>query len=116
MRKRPLPVTIVAWLLIVAGVLNFAFHFAPILPPHPFQPENLWILLLELLAIVFGAFMLRGRNWARWLALAWVAFHVYVAFLHSLSEALIHALIFLLIAYVLFRPESRAWFRPRPTP
>ena len=114
MIKRPLAVTIVAWLLIVAGALSFAAHLAPILPPHPFQQENVWILLLELLAVVLGAFLLRGRNWARWLALAWVAFHVYVGFLDSLSEGLIHGLFFLLIAYILFRPEARSWFRQRP--
>ena len=32
--------------------------------------------LTELLAMVSGAFMLRGHNWARWLALAWIIFHV----------------------------------------
>jgi hypothetical protein len=57
--------------------------------------------------------MLRGNNWARWLALAWIAFHVVVSFFHSLQEVVVHSLLFMLIAYFLFSPEARAYFRHR---
>ena len=48
-----------------------AYHFSELR-----QPEGVWVGLTELLAILSGVFMLRGQNWARWLALAWIAFHV----------------------------------------
>ncbi len=38
--------------------------------------------------------MLRGSNWARWLALAWIAFHVFLSFLHSWQQVLVHCLFF----------------------
>jgi len=71
----------------------------------------IWIALVRLIAVVCGAFMLRGADWARWLALAWMAFHVVVGFLHSMREGAIHGLILVVIAYLLFRPEARAYFR-----
>ncbi len=57
--------------------------------------------------------MLRGSNWARWLALAWIAFRVFLSFLHSWQEVLVHCLLFVVIGYVLFSPEARAYFRHR---
>ena len=36
------------------------------------------------LAIVCGVFLLRGHNWARWLALAWIAFHVVLSAFHAI--------------------------------
>ena len=33
--------------------------------------------------IVAGVFMLYGHNWARWLLVVWLAFHVIVGALHS---------------------------------
>ena len=55
--------------------------------------------------------MLRCRNSARWLALAWVAFHVIVGALHSVQQFAIHCLFCAVIAWFLFRPEARRYFR-----
>lgn len=111
MNKRPLAVTMVSWLFIAAGAIGLAYHLTEINPQQPLQAESFWILLLRLLAIVCGVFMLRAANWARWLALAWMAFHVLLSFSHSLHQVLVHGLLFVLIAYILFRPEARAYFR-----
>lgn len=113
--KRPLTVTMVCWLFIGAGAIGLAYHFTEINPQQPFQAESVWILLLRLLAIVCGVFMLRAANWARWLALAWMAFHVLLSFFHSLQQVLAHGLLLGLIAYLLFRPEARAYFQRRET-
>lgn len=110
MNKRPLTVTIIGWIFIAAGAIGLAHHFTEIKPHQPFQFENFWILLLRLVAIVSGVFMLRGSNWARWVAPAWIAFHVFLSFFHSLREVLVHGLLFVLISYVLFRPEARVYF------
>ena len=110
MNKRPLTVTIICWLFISTGAIGLAFHLTEINPRQPFQIENAWILLLRLMAIICGVFMLRGSNWARWLGLAWIGFHAYLSFFHSLKGVLVHGLLFVLIGYVLFRPEARAYF------
>ena len=39
------------------------------------QYDDALVELTELIAIVCGVFLLQGRNWARWLALAWIASH-----------------------------------------
>jgi hypothetical protein len=59
--------------------------------------------------------MLRRQNWARWLALAWMAFHVVVGALNSLQGALIHAVLLALIAGCLFNPEANRYFRGNQT-
>ncbi|WP_158749129.1 hypothetical protein [Acidobacterium sp. S8] len=114
MNKRPLIVTIVSWIFLVTGAISVVYHFMTFHLHQAFLGENA-LLSVRLLAIVCGAFMFMGRNWARWLALAWMAFHVALSFFHSLQEALVHSVIFLLIAYALFRPEARAYFRPAST-
>ncbi len=55
--------------------------------------------------------MLRGRNWARWLLLVWLAFHVILSAFHALFELVVHSLLFAVIAYSLFRPRVSAFFR-----
>ena len=102
--KRPVSVLILACLYLVVGIAGFALHF------HDFrQPDGLWIALTEALAIVAGAFMLRGQNWARWLALAWMAFHVIISF-GVVRQLIVHSLMLVLIAWLLFRPEARRYF------
>jgi hypothetical protein len=72
------------------GVMGIAYHLSDFSPKHPFEFENVWILLVRITAIVSGAFMLRGSNWARWLSLAWIAFHLILSFFHSLQEVVVH--------------------------
>jgi hypothetical protein len=70
-----------------------------------FKDYAVWIELTELLAILAGAFMLLDYNWARWLALAWMAFHVAISFpvLHQMA---VHSIIFAMIAWLLLRPDA----------
>jgi hypothetical protein len=74
--KPPWSVTIVACLYITVGVLGFAFHLREFLQRSTFHYDAVLIELTEFLAFLFGMFLLRGANWARWGALAWMAFHV----------------------------------------
>jgi hypothetical protein len=115
MNKRPVTVSIIGWLLVVVGTTGFIFHLYEVKPQHALQGGNVWIFVVELVAIVSGAFVLRGRNWARWLALAWIAFHVVFSFFNSWHQVAVHGLILLLFAYALFRPEANAYFRLRET-
>jgi hypothetical protein len=105
-RKRPFAVLVIACLYIAVGGIGFVAHF------HDFrQPEFLWIELTELLAVLAGIFMLRGHNWARWLAVAWMAFHVAISFPVPRQIA-VHSLFLAAIALLLFRPAARTYFRP----
>ena len=109
--KRPLSVTILGCLYIAVGTLGFAYHLNGIRAGGAFQDDIVWAEVVELLAIFAGAFMLRGHNWARWLALAWIAFHVVLSAFHALREFAIHALLCAVIAWFLFRPEAARYFR-----
>lgn len=111
MNKRPISVTIIGWLYLVMGVAGFAYHFTGLRVQHRFQSDILWVELIFLLAIASGAFMLRGQNWARWLAVAWMAFHVVLSIFHTLSELAIHSLLCAVLAYFLFRAAANRYFR-----
>jgi len=111
MNKRPIAITILASLYLTVGIAGFAVHLREPLARHAFQFDDALIELTELIAIACGVFMLQGRNWARWLALAWIAFHVVVSLFDSLQKAALHLLFFGLIVYCLFRPGSRAFFQ-----
>ena len=106
--KRPVCVTIVACLYLAVGVLGFAAHFRGLLGG---QQDAVWAELTELVAVVCGAFLLRGHNWARWLALAWILFHVILSVFHPVYELAIHALLCVAFAWILFRPDAGRYFR-----
>jgi hypothetical protein len=115
MIKRPLPVTILSCVLIAAGTLGLAYHLQDFKTGAPFQFDVLGVSLIRLIAIVAGVFMLRGANWARWLAIAWIAAHVVIAAFHSLQQLLIHCLVFTVFVFFLFRPAANEYFRARRT-
>jgi hypothetical protein len=73
-------------------------------------PDGIWIELTECVAIVCGVFLLRARNWARWLAIAWMAFHVAISF-GVLRQLALHGLFFILLVWFLFRPEASRFFQ-----
>jgi hypothetical protein len=109
--KRPISVTIIAALYLAVGAGGFAVHFRELLARHP---DAVGIELTELTAILCGVFILRGHNWARWLALAWIAFHVVLSAFHAFPEFAIHSLFCAVIAWFLFRPDAARYFRGAP--
>lgn len=116
MNKRPLPVTILAWVYIAMGTVGFVYHLPELQANNALQFDGVGIELVRILAVVAGVFMLRGHDWARWLALAWIAFHVVIGALHSLQQFAIHLLFCAVIAFFLFRPEANRYFRGAPSP
>ncbi len=109
--KRPVSVTILGWVYIAVGTVFFVSHFTEIVARPGFQLDDVWVEFVEFTAIIAGTFMLRGHNWARWLALTWIAFHVVLSAFHSLGEAAMHGLFCALIAWLLFRPAAARYFR-----
>lgn len=104
--KRPLPVLILSCLYIAVGTIGFIYHFSELIA---LQPDSILIELTELLGVIAGVFMLRGHNWARWLALAWIAFHVAISF-PVIRQVAIHSAIFAAIAWLLFRSDANRYF------
>ena len=59
---------------------------------------------------VGGALILRGVSWARWLLVAWMAWHVVLSLGHTPGELAVHALFLVLLLLVLFRRQASAYF------
>jgi hypothetical protein len=104
---RPLPVTLIACLYIVTGIAGSIAH---VLDLHRFESDVLWAVLVNAIALVSGVWMLRQQNWARWVAVAWIAFHVILSVFHSPRELIGHSVFLLAIAFFLFRPRANAYF------
>lgn len=106
--KRPVTVLIIASIYIAVGMLGFGYHLRELLT---LQKDSVWVELTELVALVCGVFLLRGQNWARWVAVAWVGLHVIVSVLNTFHGIVVHSVLFILIAWLLFRPEAARYFR-----
>lgn len=74
------------------------------------QREAIAMEVMEAAAIVVGICLLLRQGWARWLAVAWMAFHVVISF-PDVGKVIVHAVMCGLIGWALFRPASRGWFR-----
>jgi hypothetical protein len=107
----PISIIVIACLFFLAGAMGFAAHFHEL-----FQKDGLWVAVTEALAIVCGVFLLRGQNWARWLAVAWIAFHVVIAALNGWREAVLHGFFLVAITVLLFRADASQFFRRPRTP
>jgi hypothetical protein len=118
---RPRSVTVAAWLFIVVGAGGIAKDVLPLVAPgaaaafEALLAEG-WlglslIWLVRALAVVGGLYVLRRRNWARWLLAAWMVFHIVLSLFHSPLEAAAHVAIFSGLGYALFRPQASNYFR-----
>lgn len=108
MNKRPTSVIIVGCIFLATGILGSASHATHLKGPG--QYDALWALLISLVGIVCGVYLLRRSNWARWLAVAWLAFHVIIS-PHPWQAFLVHSALLAVFVYLLFRPAATAYFR-----
>lgn len=106
--KRPIAITIIACLYLAVNVAGIISHFHGLLAG---EQGSAWAEGTEFVGLVCGVFLLLGHNWARWLAVAWIFFHVILSAMHSWGEAVMHGLFCVAIAWILFRPESSRYFR-----
>jgi len=110
--KRPLPVTLIGYLFIAAGAMGIIYH-ASELKDIVSQPEIILVLVVRLLAILGGVFILRGANWARWLVVTWIVYHVALSFAHSTAELAMHVVITLFVLIALFNKNANRYFEIR---
>jgi hypothetical protein len=120
MTRRPISLTLTAWVFIVVGAGGILKDVLPLLGPGRaaalaalrFEgPAGLALIwFIRSLAVVGGIAVLWRRTWGRWLLAAWMVFHVVVSLFHSTAEAAAHVAIFAVLAYALFRPPAGAYF------
>lgn len=118
--QRSRSITVIAWIFIVTGTAGLLKDLWPLLSPNAaaqlakLKADGLADLgpawTSRVLAILGGIGLLRGYNWARWLLVVWMAFHIGLSALHSSDELLVHAAIFIPILYLLFRRSSTSFF------
>jgi uncharacterized membrane protein len=109
--KRPLPVTILGCVFIVAGLVGLVYH----LSEGPLDYRIGLVSIVRIIAVVGGVFLLMGHGWARWLMLAWLAFHVVVSAFHSLSESIAHVVLLMVAGYFLLGPPASKYFQAAPS-
>jgi len=107
--KRPLTVTLINALYIVAGITGIAYH-ATDWTSGEIRSDDVLAFAIRLLAIVGGVFALRGANWARWLLLAWIVYHVFLSFHHDTAETIMHVVITVVTVLCLFNKRAREFF------
>jgi membrane-bound ClpP family serine protease len=110
--QRPLAVTVISLIYIVVGIVGLVFHLVDFKGQLSLRSEITWITAVRLLAIVAGI----DHNWARWLALAWMAFHVVLGALNAPSQLLLHAFLLVVFGYFLLCRQSANHFRPPRKP
>lgn len=104
--QRPRSITIISWIFIVFGtiaLLSGVVRGGDLV-------SHWYVHLSRFLQIVAGVFMLYGRNWARWLLVAWITFHIIISALHSVFFLLMHVAIFSVILFFVFRRSASAYF------
>ena len=65
---------------LLLGVLDLWRGLAPLFgSARHLAGDDAWVLAIGIAALVGGFYVLRGRNWARWLLAAWMLFHVVIS-------------------------------------
>jgi len=122
MGERPKSIKIIAWILIVVGVISVFTSLSSLNNPMvkelmsknplpiPLQYAMMYIGLA--VSVICGIGMLKGQGWARLLYVTWGAIGILIGLITSpMKAAIIPGLIFLvIIAFFLYRPASNQYF------
>lgn len=125
MKTRPTSITVISWFLIVIGGISLILTTVMINNPEalalmeknpiPIPLQYVMSYAGLLVMVISGIAMLKGKNWARLLYVIWsvVGFAIGIA-TSPMKAAMIPGLIvFLVVAFFLFRPKASAFFVPR---
>ncbi len=115
MRRPPLSIAIIGAIFLALAALDLYRGLAPLFHGGRFAGDDAIVLGIAVAAAVGGVFLLYGHDWARWLLAAWMALHVLIS-IDSPRQLLGHIVIFGLIAFFLFRPAVREFFRRPASP
>src|SRR5687767_9982048 len=104
MKQRPLSITLISYLFIAAGAVGIIYHASEL--NDVAMPEVSLVLFVRVLAILGGIFTLRGANWARWLLVVWIIYHMILSFFHSTAEVIMHFILSIVVVVSLFHPQA----------
>jgi hypothetical protein len=110
--KRPLTVTLISCLFIAAGVTGIVYH-ASEWKTLGMQAETIWAFVIRALAIVGGIFTMRGSNFARWVLVLWIVYHVVLSFYHTTAELVTHIAFAIVVLLGLFNSKANLYFKKR---
>jgi len=127
MKIRPTSITVISWFLIISAGISLVSTLAIINNsealalmeknslPISFQHAITYVGLVVM--IVSGVAMLKGKNWARFLYVIWSVVGLVIGIATSpMKAAMIPGfVVFLVVAFFLFRPKASAFFAPRET-
>ena len=114
MNKRPTPVTIIAWLLIVVGGVVLIDNRNDLNVKETLL-QFMWTFFQMLFPLISGIGMLKKQNWARFLYLIWWIFLFVLYILRNpMTTGLIGGtVLFLITIFFLFRPKANDYFAGR---
>jgi uncharacterized membrane protein HdeD (DUF308 family) len=104
--KRPPAITGIGLLFIVAGLAGLASQLW-----HADRADRWWVIVSGTVALLGGILLLARYGWVRWILVAWLAFHVWISVGAEAEKLVIHAALFLLITWLLFRRSTAEWLR-----
>lgn len=107
--KPPITVIIAGCIYILGGAIPVAYQInkiAEISSNH----DMAWVVGLGVLAVIGGIYVIRGANWARWLLLAWIIFHVVISFYGDTMKIIGHSLFAVLTYILLFNKRANTYF------
>jgi uncharacterized membrane protein HdeD (DUF308 family) len=111
--KRPRSIIFISLLFILLGTITLIHAVVELIntTERLTDLKSHWMIYLSAAAaIVGGVFLFKGHNWARWLLVVWMAFHIVVGALHGLTPLLMHIVIFSVILFFLFRRPASSFF------
>jgi hypothetical protein len=122
MKKRPFALTIIGWILIVMGIFSMFATSANLKnvkiieymsqSPLPMSIQYAILALGVMVMTISGLGILKGKHWARLLYVGWGLFSFLMSLaIGTMQTSMIPGLIiFLIIAYFLFRPDANVYF------
>jgi hypothetical protein len=122
MRIRPTSVTVIGWFLVVTALLSLPSEIRNIVSPResviaakspvPVSVQRAVSWLATAANLVCGYFLLRGRNWARYVHVGWSVLLLGYGFLAApyWQFSLLGVVMECLVIYFPFTPQANAFF------
>jgi hypothetical protein len=125
MKQRPLSVSVIAWFLLITGVLGLLGSFFVVTSQDPRLTEALAASAIPipiqygmlvggtLVTVISGFGMLKGLNWARMLYVIWSALGIVIGLATSPQKLgmIPGSIVFLIVCFFLFRPKANEFFQ-----
>ncbi|MBV9527307.1 hypothetical protein [Sphingomonas sp.] len=126
MEKRPVSLTIIAWVLIVLSVLGLISMFA-LTAANPMLQEKLaemhvpmafleiWTVLGTVVTLICAYGILKGMPWSRVLYVVWGIIGMVVGFYITPQKAsiIISLVVLVVVSIFLFGEKANVWFQAR---